>query len=66
MYYFQKAVDSSRNITNEDKQRLERQAEAKKSELKAEDINNYIETHADVIHRILFIYAKLNPGIKYV
>ena len=31
-----------------------------------EDVNNYIETHADVLHRILFIYAKLNPGIKYI
>ena len=27
---------------------------------------NYIETHADVLARILFIYAKLNPGVKYV
>jgi len=25
-----------------------------------------LETHADVLHRILFIYAKLNPGVKYV
>lgn len=34
--------------------------------MKADDLKNYIETHADVLHRILFIYAKLNPGIKYV
>ena len=27
---------------------------------------NYIETHSDVLLRILFIYAKLNPGIRYV
>lgn len=27
---------------------------------------DYIETHADVLARILFIYAKLNPGVKYV
>jgi len=27
---------------------------------------NYIETHGDVLARILFIYAKLNPGVKYV
>lgn len=27
---------------------------------------NYIETHADVLSRILFIYAKLNPGVLYV
>jgi len=34
--------------------------------LKPADVNNYIETHADMLHRILFIYAKLNPGIKYI
>ncbi len=27
---------------------------------------NYIETHSDVLARILFIYAKLNPGVRYV
>jgi hypothetical protein len=25
-----------------------------------------VEKHADVMARILFIYAKLNPGVKYV
>ena len=25
-----------------------------------------METHADVLAKILFIYAKLNPGVKYV
>lgn len=34
--------------------------------MKPEDKAKYIESHADVLHRILFIYAKLNPGIKYV
>lgn len=28
--------------------------------------NESIEKHADVMARILFIYAKLNPGIKYI
>lgn len=28
--------------------------------------NEFIEKHADVMARILFIYAKLNPGIKYI
>jgi hypothetical protein len=28
--------------------------------------NDNIEKHADVIARILFIYAKLNPGVRYV
>jgi hypothetical protein len=43
-----------------------KQAECKKSELTPADRVAYIETHADVLARVLFIYAKLNPGIKYV
>lgn len=31
-----------------------------------DDRINYIETHADILAKILFIYAKLNPGLKYV
>ena len=38
----------------------------KKSELAQEDVQNYIEAHSDAISRILFIYARLNTGIKYV
>jgi len=34
--------------------------------LKAVDLQLYIETHADILHRVLFVYAKLNPGIKYI
>jgi hypothetical protein len=29
-------------------------------------LNDDVEKHADVIARILFIYAKLNPGVRYV
>jgi hypothetical protein len=43
-----------------------RQAECKKAELSAADREAYIETHSNVLARVLFIYAKLNPGIKYV
>lgn len=43
-----------------------KQAEFKKAELSANDRELYIETHSDVLARVLFIYAKLNPGIKYV
>jgi TBC1 domain family member 13 len=66
MYYFCTALDPQRNISAEDKSRLQRQADTKKADLKSEDVANYIETHADMLHRILFIYAKLNPGIKYI
>ena len=59
-------VDPKRNLSLEDKKRLEKQADTKRADLKTDDKIAYIETHADVLHRILFIYAKLNPGIKYV
>lgn len=65
MNYFYRAVDESLNTT-QNQARLELQAETKRADLKSDDVKNYIETHADVLHRILFIYAKLNPGIKYV
>jgi hypothetical protein len=45
---------------------LLKQAELKKFDLSIEDKKNYIETHADALSRVLFIYAKLNPGIRYV
>jgi len=63
MSFFYKAVDGEKNW---DLERLIRQADQKKAELSLEDRKNYIETHADVLARILFIYAKLNPGVKYV
>lgn len=46
--------------------RLERQQHTKKSDLSTEDVNNFIEAHSDALARILFIYARLNAGIKYV
>jgi hypothetical protein len=66
MGYFYLALDSKRNVSPEDLKRLERQADTKKADQKPDDSKNYIETHADVLHRILFIYAKLNPGVKYI
>ncbi len=42
------------------------QARTKKADLSGHERVNYIETHADVISKILFIYAKLNRGVKYV
>jgi TBC1 domain family member 13 len=63
--FFTSAIDPSKN-TKANAQILERQADLKKSELTPQDIKNYIETHGDIISRILFIYGKLNPGVKYV
>ena len=66
MNFFNLAIDKSRNISNDDLNQLKRQQEVKRADLKPHDRENYIETHADMLHRILFIYAKLNPGIKYI
>jgi hypothetical protein len=38
MHYFSKALDPSKNASLEDKQRLNRQADVKKADLKSEDI----------------------------
>ena len=61
--FFYKAVDDAQNHNID---RLMRQAECKKAELSAQDRELYIDTHADVLAQVLFIYAKLNPGVKYV
>lgn len=61
--FFIEAVDSSKN---HDKDQLKRQAEVKKAHLHGDVRLNYIETHADVLARVLFIYGKLNPGVRYV
>jgi TBC1 domain family member 13 len=65
MNFFSKAADESLN-TEANRKRLDLQADVKKADLTADDVSKYIETHADVLHRILFIYAKLNPGVEYV
>lgn len=42
------------------------QASTKKSDLSHDDVASYIESHADCLARVLFIYANLNIGIRYV
>ena len=48
------------------KDQLKKQAEYKKADLNGFFKKNYIVTHADVMSRILFLYARLNPGVMYV
>lgn len=61
-FFFDARDPSKRHL----KDQLKRQAEFKKADLCGNDRIFYIETHADVLARILFIYAKLNPGVDYV
>lgn len=63
MEFFHSAKDPKFNHM---KEQLRKQARTKKADLCGVDRANYIETHADVISKILFIYAKLNRGVKYV
>ena len=65
MEYFFGALNEVEN-TDENLERLQNQANTKKQDLKDEDQEKYIEMHLDSLSRILFIYAKLNTGIKYV
>ena len=52
-----------REFTEEEEEQIQAQATSKWNELTEEQQANHIETHADVLTRILFIYAKLNPGL---
>ena len=63
MTFFIEAVDRTKN---KDKEQLRKQAEVKKAHLHGDVRLKYIETHADVLARVLFIYGKLNPGVRYV
>jgi TBC1 domain family member 13 len=65
MAFFYMALDHNR-ISAEDFDRLEMQAHTKKSDLSRDDIAKYIESHSDALARVLFIFAQLNKGIRYV
>lgn len=64
--FFKLPLDPNKKLTTEDLDRLEMQFETPKIDLSADDLDNYIRTHSDVLARILFVYAKLNAGLKYV
>ena len=63
--FFMQAVNPDKNSI-EDMERLERQAHVRKCDLSRDDIANYIESHSDALARVLFIYAQLNKGVRYV
>lgn len=61
--FFVEAVDKAKSLN---KEQLKKQQEVKKSHLHGDVRLHYIETHADVLSRMLFIYGMLNPGVRYV
>ena len=48
------------------KEQLKKQSEFRKADLNGNFKQNYIMTHADIMSRILFLYARLNPVVQYV
>jgi hypothetical protein len=64
--FFRLPLDTNKTLTLADLDRLEMQFETPKMDLSAEDLDKYITTHSDMLARILFVYAKLNAGLKYV
>lgn len=65
LMFFSSAYAAEQN-TEANVETLEQQHKTKKADLTAEQSKCYIESHADVLSRILFIYAKLNKAIQYV
>lgn len=61
--FFWQAVDQSET---QDAQKLLQQQQKRKQELSAAEKASYVETHSDVLARILFLYSKLNSCIRYV
>ena len=53
-------------VSKADEERIDMQLETSHLDMKNQDLDKYILTHSDILGRILFIYAKLNPGIMYV
>jgi urocanate hydratase len=53
-------------VSKVDDERIDMQSETSYIDMKNEDLDKYVFTHSDILGRILFIYAKLNPGIMYV
>ena len=59
-------TDAFYDKDRENKEQLKKQAAYRKADLNGYFKKNYIITHADVMSRILFIYARLNPAVVYV
>ena len=59
-------TDAFHDKDRENTEQLKKQAAFRKADLVGYFKQNYIITHADVMSRILFLYARLNPGVVYV
>ena len=59
-------MEKGRVLTEEEKNIVDQQFDMRKIEMTKEEKEKYIYTNSDPFADILFIYAKLNPGINYV
>jgi hypothetical protein len=64
--FFIKPLNINRELTDEERKKVDQQFDMTKISMTDAEKECYIETHSDPFFNILFIYAKLNPGINYV
>lgn len=59
-------MDAFHEVDRHKRDQIKNQWQSKKADLNQNFKQNYVITHADVMSRILFLYARLNPGVMYV
>lgn len=64
--FFIKPLKLQRELTPEEKKQVDNQFDMTKITMSESEKESYITTHSDPFFNILFIYAKLNPGVNYV
>jgi hypothetical protein len=64
--YFTKPLEKGRVLSDDEKQKVDQQFDIRKMEMTQEERDKYIYTNSDPFADVLFLYAKLNPGINYV
>ena len=64
--FFKLPLDPNKKLSMQDMKLLETQFTMPIIEYTTEMLDDYIYTHSDILARILFVYAKLNAGLKYV
>lgn len=61
-----KPLEHGRVLSDQEKNIVDQQFDMRKIEMTKEEMEKYIYTNSDSFADILFLYAKLNPGVNYV
>lgn len=64
--FFIKPLKLNRELSEQERKQVDQQFDMTKITMTESEKASYIETHSDPFFTILFVYAKLNPGINYV